>query len=163
MAEKKKTDNYIYAENATFRGDILDPKKDKVVSEKRKARQEAVGRKRKLNDAARRRRNRRRLVILAIFIVLCVVIGLVGKSVVNLVQLEGEKKEREAELEKLQQEIEKDQATLEQVNSDEYIEQQARSELRMIKEGEVLYIINSDGSRTQVDEEGNPIEDEDAD
>ena len=161
MAEKKKKDNYIYAENATFRGDILDAHKDEPISEKRKARQEAVGKKRKLSDAARKRRNRRRLVILGIFIVLCVVIGLVGKSVVNLVQLESEKKAREAELEALQQEIEKDEATLKQVNSDEYIEQQARSELRMIKEGEVLYIINSDGSKTQVDEEGNPVEDED--
>lgn len=163
MAEKKKNQNYIYAENATFRGDILDAHKDEAISEKRKARQEAAGKKKKLSDAARKRRNRRRLVILAIFIVLCVVIGLVGKSVVNLVQLESEKKAREAELEALQQEIEKDEATLKQVNSDEYIEQQARSELRMIKEGEILYIINSDGSKTQVDEEGNPLEGENDD
>lgn len=51
-------------------------------------------------------------------------------------------------------------ATLKEVNSDEYIEQQARSELRMIKEGEVLYIINSDGSKTEVDEDGNPVKNE---
>ncbi|MCQ2565950.1 MAG: septum formation initiator family protein [Clostridia bacterium] len=160
MAEKNKKDNYIYAENATFRGDILDSHKDEVISEKRKARQEAAGKKRKLSDAARKRRNRRRLVVLAIFIILCAVIGLVGKSVVNLVQLESEKKAREAELETLQQQIEKDEATLKEVNSDEYIEQQARSELRMIKEGEVLYIINSDGSKTEVDEDGNPVKNE---
>ena len=163
MAEKKKKENYIYAENATFRGDILDAHKDEPISEKRRARQEAAGKKKKLSDAARKRRNRRRLVILGIFIVLCVVIGLVGKSVVNLVQLESEKKAREAELKALQQEIEKDEATLKQVNSDEYIEQQARSELRMIKEGEILYIINSDGSKTRVDEEGSPLEGEDDD
>ena len=163
MAEKKKKDNYIYAENATFRGDILEVRKEEPVSDKRKARQEKADKKRKLSDAARKRRNRRRLVTLVLFAVLCAVIGLVGKSVVNLVQLESEKRERERELEALKQEIEKNEATLKQVNSDEYIEQQARSELRMIKEGEVLYIINDDGSRTVVDSDAEPAEEENDD
>ena len=153
----KAEENYIFTENATFRGDILEPDKNEM-SERRKERLAAgEGTKRK-KTVKRKRRIVRALTRLLVLVTVCVVIGLLGKSVVNIISLQNEKHQREEELQSLKDEISKDQDILQQVNSDEYIEQQARSELKMIKEGEILYVVRDDGTKVQVDEDGNLID-----
>ena len=160
-AKTPAKENYIYAENATFRGDILEPDK-KEMSERRKKRLEAGKKNSRANGVVRKRRAVRAITRILLVVTICVVIGLLSKSIYNIFALQTEKKEKEAELEALQNQILKDEDILEQVNSDEYVEQQARSELKMIKEGEVLYIVRDDGTKVEVDEDGNPV-DEDSD
>jgi cell division protein FtsB len=84
------------------------------------------------------KKNRRRLVYLAIFLGIA---GIVAASVINIVSL----RLTEASTMKEQQELMDQKARLEriysQVNSPEYIEQQARQQLKMIKPGEILYVL----------------------
>lgn len=81
---------------------------------------------------------RHRLVYTAAFFLIAVLMGL---TVYNLVSLSAAE---QVELER-QEALLKEQARLEeqllQVNSEEYIEEQARTQLRMIKPGEKIYIV----------------------
>lgn len=89
----------------------------------------------------RRRINRNRRIVLAIIAIIIIgFLGLVGNNILALNRLKQEKAEKEKELEKLRYQQEALTEELEQVNSDEYIEQQARSDLHMIRPGETLYI-----------------------
>lgn len=91
---------------------------------------------------------RRRMVYLFIFLfVICVI----GASVFNIISL----KLTEAKTLKEQQDLLQQRAKLEkvysQVDSPEYIEQQARQQLRMIKPGEILFILQDQDKKTATD------------
>jgi cell division protein FtsB len=81
---------------------------------------------------------RRRMVYFVIFLA---ILGIIAVSVFNIINL----KLTEAKTMKEQQALLEQKARLEriysQVNSPEYIEQQARQQLKMIKPGEILYIL----------------------
>ena len=143
MRKKTDTGSYIYTPDAVFRGDVLE-KKATDISERRKSLREAGAKNKAQLAEAGKRKTRRRLLALFVFLVLCGTIWALGKSLLNMSALNAELDRKKAELEALEREIEKGRDTLEQVNSDEYIEQKARSELRMIKEGEILYIVEKD-------------------
>ena len=91
-------------------------------------------------QAAARAKQRRRLflVLLAVLVVAGV---LVGSSLVRIIALQKEKAEAQARLDELRQRIELLESELTRVTSDEYIEQQARTHLKMIYPGETLYIV----------------------
>ena len=91
-------------------------------------------------QAAARAKQRRRLflVLLAVLVVAGV---LVGSSLVRIIALQKEKAEAQARLDELKQRIELLESELTRVTSDEYIEQQARTHLKMIYPGETLYIV----------------------
>jgi cell division protein DivIC len=81
---------------------------------------------------------RRRMVYFIIFLVIVGIIVVSAFSIINL-------KLTEARTIREQQDLMEQKARLEriysQVNSPEYIEQQARQQLKMIKPGEILYIL----------------------
>lgn len=81
---------------------------------------------------------RRRMAYIVIFLA---IIGIITVSAFNIISL----KLTEARTMKEQQALLEERARLEQiysrVNSPEYIEQQARQQLKMIKPGEILYIL----------------------
>lgn len=81
---------------------------------------------------------RRRMVY---FVILLFIFGIIVVSAFNIVSL----KLTEARIIKEQQELLDQKAKLEQiysqVNSPEYIEQQARQQLKMIRPGEILYVL----------------------
>ncbi len=76
--------------------------------------------------------------------------GIIAASAINIINL----KLTEASTLKEQQELLEQKERLEriysQVNSPEYIEQQARQQLRMIRPGEILYVLpeNDKNSKT---------------
>ncbi len=88
---------------------------------------------------------RRRLVYFVIFIV---IIGIISVSAFNIISL----KLAEARTVKEQQELIDEKARLERifsrVNSPEYIEQQARDQLKMIRPGEILYVLPEKNHKT---------------
>lgn len=127
-------------------------------------------RKQKREDAARKKYNvkkkklviterqagkkaRRRLVYFGIFLVIAVIIGF---SIFNIVCL----KITEANTVREHEALIKQKARLEriysQVNSPEYVEQQARQQLKMIKPGEILYVLE-DGEKQSSKATGNGI------
>lgn len=81
---------------------------------------------------------RRRMVY---FVVFLAILGIIAASVINIISL----KLTEAKTLKEQQALLDQKTRLEriysQVNSPEYIEQQARQQLKMIKPGEILYVL----------------------
>lgn len=77
-------------------------------------------------------------------VIILILIASVGMSVINIVQLTIQKKElqaKNAELIKLKEDL---TSEMDFINSAEYIEQQARKDLRMIKENELLFIVDDE-------------------
>jgi cell division protein FtsB len=127
-----------------FKEDILENAISSRQRERRERREELRSRKeqqiKRSEQAAVRARQRRRLILVLIVVVL-VAGALVGKTFIRIQQLKKDKAEAEARLSDLKQRIELLESELTRVTSDEYIEQQARSQLKMIFPGETLYIV----------------------
>lgn len=89
---------------------------------------------------------RRRMVY---FLISLFIIGIIGISVFNIVSL----KLTEARVIEEQQELLNKKTKLEsiysQVNSPEFIEQQARHQLKMIKPGEILYVLPNEDEQNK--------------
>ena len=127
-----------------FKEDIL----ENAISNRQKERSERredLRKKRELQEkrsaeAAARAKRRRRVLALAVVLVI-IAAALVGRSIYRIIELQKEKARAQAELEELKQKIELLESELKRVSSDEYIEQQARTQLKMIFPGETLYIV----------------------
>lgn len=120
-------------------------------AEKKKRKQEPE----RQTESARKKtkKNRRRLVYAGIILAIAGLIVFYGFNILSLLH---ERADVEKEHERLVAAKERLQQELEWVNSPEYIEQQARSHLRLIKPGEVLFLLPQDS-----DEKGdNPAEGE---
>ena len=96
------------------------------------------------------RLNKGRILLTVIVVIL---IAVVGMSVKTVFELRAEQKDLEDENQNLLQQQEALRAELENVNDLEYIEEQARIQLRMIKPGEILYIL--DQEKNGKDKDGN--------
>ncbi len=77
-------------------------------------------------------------------VIVVILIAFVGVSVFRIVKLTNQRNELQAsnaELLKLKEDL---TAEFDHINSTEYIEQQARKELKMIKENELLFIVDEE-------------------
>ena len=121
--------------------EIRKRKREQAAEKKYKARKP----KRAVTERQAGKKARRRVVYFLIFLfILCVI----GVSVFNVISL----KITEAKTMKEQQDLMQQKVKLErvysQVNSPEYIEQQARQQLKMIKPGELLFILPDKEKKT---------------
>jgi len=82
--------------------------------------------------------------ILAYLIVAILVVCVAGFSVFKIINLKMESNELHAQQQALIAEKEKLTEQLKNVNNPEYIEQEARKQLKMIMPGETLYILQDD-------------------
>ena len=119
----------------------------------RKERREALHAKKahaeqKAAVAAQKAKKRRRI-LLASILALIVAAVFVGRSVYRIWELKREKAQAEAHLAELQEKLERMENELTRITSDEYIEQQARTHLKMIFPGETLYIVVPSGSESR--------------
>ena len=76
--------------------------------------------------------------------IIVIFIAFIGVSAINIMKLTIQKNElqaKNAELLKLKEDL---TSEMDFINSTEYIEQQARKELRMIKENELLFIVSDE-------------------
>jgi len=137
---------------------LLSTDKDEKITARREARKAKLAKNSDVNvitpeDIDRGRKVRKHkartsnviLVGLAFVAVMFVVIRL-G---IRLVSLEVEKKAAQAELASLELKVEQLEAELKELDSEEYIENAARSELHMIKNGEVMYIVDPGTEETK--------------
>lgn len=112
-------------------------KRNKTVSEKEEITQnKAEKRKKKLKIV-----NMKRFVASVIILIL---IASVGMSAINIIKLTIQRNElqaKNAELIKMKEDL---TSEMDFINSAEYIEQQARKELRMIKENELLFVVSEE-------------------
>lgn len=79
-------------------------------------------------------------------VIIAVMIAAVVVSVVNVFSLWSEQKSLKADREKLLSEKESLKEEMKNVNDVDYIEEQARMQLRLIKPGEILYILQGEES-----------------
>ena len=98
--------------------------------------------------------NQGRLILTVIVVIL---IAVVGMSVKNVFDLRAEQKNLQEKNQNLLQQQDALKAELENVNDLEYIEEQARIQLRMIKPGEILFVLDKEQDKDNND--GNDQED----
>ena len=91
------------------------------------------------------RAKKRRFAITCCAVLLIIVIFMALRAYSELSAVQAQKLEKEAEKAALQAKEEALKEELTQVDSDEYVEDQARSELHMIREGETLYVVDVEG------------------
>ncbi len=83
--------------------------------------------------------NKIRVILL---VLLLMMIFVIGSSVKEIIVLQMENTKLVEEKKKLKKEKKKLEETLKEINDDEYIEEQARKQLKLIKPGEHLYIVD---------------------
>lgn len=77
-------------------------------------------------------------------IVILIIIGVFGVSIKNILLLQSEHSDLEDKQKSLTSEKEVLENELKNVNDKDYIEEQARIQLRMIKPGEIIYILQEE-------------------
>lgn len=92
--------------------------------------------------------NQGRLILTVIVVIL---IAVVGMSVKNVFDLRAEQKNLQEKNQNLLQQQDALKAELENVNDLEYIEEQARIQLRMIKPGEILFVLDKEQDKDNND------------
>ena len=128
---------------SSFTQDLLErPSESEAQRERREIRSKKLEKKTKVKDPEKiKRRQHRRRVILVMFLIVLIAVGLTVRGIFRLAALNIEKAETAKELQALEQQMGELQNELTQVNSDEYVEQQARIQLHMIRPGEILYVV----------------------
>ena len=129
--------------------DILNNDKPSEGQLARKEKREAMrSRKSKAEAAAkikdpklRKNAKSRRKALLICLAVLLVAVAFLGKTGLSVIRLTAQKKAAQAELDAVKDRRDQLEEELDQLGSDEYIEDQARSQLHMLRPGEILYII----------------------
>ncbi len=87
----------------------------------------------------RRKEKKSKKAILYILLIL-VMLGVLGWHAVDMIILRMDYQEIKMKNEQLKLEKEKLEAELEYINSKDYIEQQARDQLKMVMPGEIVYV-----------------------
>lgn len=120
-------------------------KEEKAARKERKrarkeeaARQMASETEQKHHRRISRQKRRRGLLIAGIIIILSLVVGYSAYQIISLKIEQKELKARQVQLKKEKKELQKEMTV---VNDPEYIEQQARRQLKLIMPGETLYIL----------------------
>lgn len=128
---------------SSFTQDLLErPSESEAQRERREIRSKKLEKKTKVKDPEKiKRRQQRRRVILVMSLIVLIAVGLTVRGIFRLAALNIEKAETAKELQALEQQMGELQNELTQVNSDEYVEQQARIQLHMIRPGEILYVV----------------------
>jgi len=136
--EFKNSSHVIDIEEAR---EIRKKKREEAAEKKNKGRKtKTVMTERRASKKARRR--------IVYTIILLVIIGVISASVFNIVSLKLNEVKLEKEQEALLQQKARLENELSQMDSLEYIEQQARQQLKMIKPGEILYVLPDMNKKT---------------
>lgn len=91
----------------------------------------------------RRRKQTRRLAVIGIAVVLVIIMGI---SLGNIIMLKHELHQAEKQHEEYAKEKEQLEKEMAEVNDLDYLEEQARDQMRLVKPGETLYIFPEDMS-----------------
>lgn len=93
-----------------------------------------------------KRINHLRMGIFAVVIILAFVVGMSVKNVLELSYEQHQLKQENASLKEKKAALERE---FENINDKNYIEEQARKQLNMVKPGEIVYIIEEDRKKKQ--------------
>lgn len=139
MLNRKKRRSRAFKNNSQII-DIEDAREQRKRKRAEAAEKKNKGRK-AINVITERRagkKARRRMIYL---VILLFIISIVGVSAFNIVSLKLNEARLIQQQEDLLNQKEKLEREFSQINSPEYIEQQARQQLKMVKPGELLYVL----------------------
>jgi len=153
-SEKKAPEKTVRYKFSDLDRESVSSRDIRIAQEERRKRRLAENEKSAASKARHRAARRRRRIVIAVFLLVgLAVFASVGRSIVNLVELQAEKSETEAKLAQLQRQKGSLEEELQLVNTDEYVEQQARSELKMVKPGEILFLMTGEGTTEYTEKE----------
>lgn len=112
-------------------------KRESVRAEEERERSASDERRVRRKRALRKKQSRRKLIVMVVIIALAVILAV---TIFDILRLQGEKhraEERQKELKTEQQLLEEE---LDNVNTDENIEDKAREKLKLVKPNETIYI-----------------------
>ena len=112
-------------------------KQAEIIAQNRRA-EDKKNRKKERIKRARAQSRRRRLILTGAILLIAVAIGC---TVLRIMSLQAEKNGLLLHQQELLEQKARLEGEIANVSTDEYVEQQARTHLRMIKPGEVLYIL----------------------
>ena len=92
---------------------------------------------------------------IVLIVVIFAVVFYFGNSLLKILSLSSQKQKAEEYNKKLLNQKEILSMRLENISSDNYIEEKAREKFRMLKPGELLFIFNDDEKASQEDDENN--------
>lgn len=145
---------------SSFTQDLLE--RESQSEEQRERREERMQKheyKVKVTNPARQRKARsRRRAVLVLVLFVALAAGFTVRAVQKMISLSQERSQVQAQLEQLEKHRSELENELLQVNSDEYVEQQARSQLHMIRPGEVLYIVPNNTEYNREDDTEDPLQ-----
>lgn len=144
---KRKTKRSKKFKNSSHIIDIEEARQIRRHKREETAEKKNKGRKDKTLITERRasKKARRRMVYLLIFLfIICVI----GYSAFNIVSLKLNEAKQQKEQGKLLEQRARLENEFSQIDSLEYIEQQARQQLKMIKPGEILYVLPDNSKET---------------
>lgn len=139
MLKKKKRRSRTFKDNSR----VIDIEEARTA--RRKRRDEATEKKNRakrpknvVNERRAGKIARRRMVYFIIFLAIACIIGVSAFHIVSLKLTEAKTMDEQKALLKQKERLEYEYS---QLNNPEYIEQQARQQLKMIKPGEILYVL----------------------
>lgn len=140
-----------HEESLRFKNSYLDTQVTKAQEERRARREAELERKlaAQKTPEEKRRIAIHRLVILASILAIIGIAAAIGSTATQVIDLMNQRDEAQLRLDSVTKNRDQLQEELSNVNTREYVEQNARSELRMIYPGEVLYIMPEDDRAPQ--------------
>ena len=106
--------------------------------------------------SVKQNRRRRTFIYTAIIVV---IIAVVGVSVYNIVSLKQEQKQTRAQQQQLEEKKASLQKKLKELDDSEYVEDQARAQLRLVMPGEKIYVFPSlENSKDNTEEDNSQKE-----
>ena len=155
MAKQKKSKGRVVDFNKA-----LEKKQKKRREEELRHQEEQIEISEVSESAVKRRKikKRRRAGIYALVVV--IVLAIFGLLLHNVISLKMEQHDLQAKKEQLEKKKKELQEEKKAVSDKDYIEEQARKQLKMIRPGEILYVLPDDGD-TDKDKEQNSSDDKD--
>lgn len=140
MAKKRRSSQFKESSQVIDIEEARKKRQEKRQKQQQRAKQQETAARSRKPVRASVRAGRRRKSFVYIFVILCILIA-IGFSVGHIVSLKMEYKEAEATNKLLTEEKEDLKNQLEKSDDDEFIEEEARQQLRMVEPGEKVYIV----------------------
>lgn len=141
---------------SSFTYDLLEREDETELQRQRREvrRKKLESRTRAVDPAKEKRASARRRTLLVMLLVVAAAAVFVLRSVQQMYILGKERDAVSAELDSLTKQQKELRAELDMVNTDEYVEEMARSLLHMTRPSEILYIVPNNTEYSKPDEEG---------
>ena len=139
MAKKRRSSQFKESSQVIDIEEARRKRQEKRLRQQQKEQAEAEAARKRVVRASVLAKRRKKNIIYAV--VILAIIAAIGVSALNIVTLRADYKAVEAENLRLQEEKEQLEKQLENSGKKDFIEEEARRQLRMVKPGETVYIV----------------------